>query len=214
MLDRGLFAFHLPELDRDRIDPRLALKQRVSPHLSTPTEENSLIRDVFAAQSGGRELGIFRDRIQRLLQIFKQHDVMEQTLHQCLERARRAHFISGPADRMLRQIFRSRTIAMVDSFENECGLTQLLFIQIRNDFRCARVVAQNQRMQISAQRSFDRRDEFMRNVELGRQRASKFKLFTLQQRLRTLRQSFAFLIELTQNFVTRFFFGDGSVDCG
>ena len=122
---------------------------------------------------------------------------MEQALHQRLKRSGGPHFISGPTDRILRQIFRSWTFAMVDSLENKCGLTQLLLIQITNDFRCARVIAQNQRMKISAQRSFDCRDKFMRNVELGRQCAGKFKFFTLQQRLRTLCQSLAFLIELT-----------------
>ena len=29
-----------------------------------------------------------------------------------------------------------------------------------------------------------------------------------------MRQSFAFFVELTQNFVTRFFLGDGPIDCG
>src|SRR2546423_14645951 len=104
---------------------------------------------------------------------------MEQPLHQRLKRSGGPHFISGPTDRILRQIFRSWTITMLDSLENKCGLTQLLLIQIGNDFRCARVVAQNQRMKISAQRSFDGGNELMRNVELGCQRGSKIKLFTL-----------------------------------
>src|SRR2546423_11548487 len=101
---------------------------------------------------------------------------MKQAVHQSFKRSRGLDFISGPANSTLRQIFRSWAIVMVDSRENKCGLTQLLLIQIRNDFRCERVVAQNQRVQISAQRSVDPGDEFSRNVDLRVERSTRLKL--------------------------------------
>ena len=68
---------------------------------------------------------------------------------------------------------------MCDSLENKCGLTQLLLIQMGNDFCRTGTIAQNKRMKIAAQCRFDCGDKFMRNIELGRQRTGKFKLFTL-----------------------------------
>src|SRR5205814_9348314 len=78
----------------------------------------------------------------------------------------------------------------------------------------------NNRLQISAQRNFDRRDEILIYIEICNQSAgersldSRLVMQPFEHSLRPLRETFALLVKLTQNFKARFFFRPATLNCG
>ena len=99
----------------------------------------------------------------------------------------------------------------------QCGLSQFLFGQAINNLLGALPVLQNHRVQIPPKRRFDRRNKFSIDIDLTNERTDNQIAKTIgivqafEHGLRTLRESFAFRIELTQNLEARFFFGENAL---
>ena len=104
--------------------------------------------------------------------------MVKQTSHKGGQGLRRLHLVRSPVHCRRRQIFR-RAITVFHTSKNKSRLTQLMLVQMRNDFGRPPGVSQNKGMQVSSQRSFDRRNQLMRDIELCREGAAKFKFLVL-----------------------------------
>ena len=97
------------------------------------------------------------------------------------------------------------------------GLPELLFRQPPENFFGAARVLQYHRVQIPAERRFDRGNKFRIDVHLRDQRTDdRFSkalriVQAFENCLRTLGQSFALGIKLTQNLEGRSFFGESAL---
>src|SRR6476620_8836782 len=81
-------------------------------------------------------------------------------------------------------------------------------------------ILQNDGVQITAQRGFDRLDEFWINIELRNERTGNRvpefcgAVDALEQSLRTFREAFAFFIQLTQHVQARSLFSECAMERG
>jgi hypothetical protein len=97
--------------------------------------------------------------------------VAKQLPDERLERLRRSQFIVGPGERPFGQNF-------FDSFlwrcgqlgDEQCGLSELVFLESRDDFRDNICVSYYDGVEIAAQRRFDCLDEFWLNFQLPDER--------------------------------------------
>src|SRR4029450_4725359 len=86
----------------------------------------------------------------------------------------------------------------------------------RNNFR----IFQNDSVQITAQRGFDRVNEFWINIELRNERTGNrvpefFRTVdALEEGLRTFGEAFTLFVKLTQHFEARSLFGEGAMERG
>ena len=73
--------------------------------------------------------------LQRLLQVGKNSDVLEQLPDERLERLRRDQFVCGPGERIFWQNFPHRFLSRLRQLRKEQrGLTELLFLELRDYF--------------------------------------------------------------------------------
>ena len=207
----GLFSFQ-------RGHAHFAFEQRVGFHRAAPAENNSLHRDEFAVERCHREGGFIFLAGEGLVEFGENEDAAEQLANHRLNCTRCDDFINGPGQRTFGQTLADRFVSRSAKLRNkQRGLPELLFRQPPENFFGAARVLQYHRVQIPTQRRFDRGNKSRIDVDLRDERTNdRFsKALRVVQAFencpRTLGQSFALGIKLTQNLEGRSFFGESAL---
>ena len=207
----GLFSFQ-------RGYAHFAFEQRVGFHSAAPAENNSLHRDEFAVERCHREGGFIFLAGEGLVEFGENEDAAEQLANHRLNCTRCDDFINGPGQRTFGQTLADGFVSRSAKLRNkQRGLPELLFRQPPENFFGAARVLQYHRVQIPTQRRFDRGNKSRIDVDLRDERTNDrfskalWVVQALENCPRTLGQSFALGIKLTQNLEGRSPFGESAL---
>ena len=190
-------------------------RSRVTLRARSSAKNDSFQGKKLASNGGEFQMGFARLELQSRVEITNDSDICEQVRYDCPQFVRRIHLIDGPGERAFGK---RRLLARCHGRQirnSQRGLPQLVLIQVGDDFCCEVCVLQNNSVHRSTESRFDRRNEFTIDLKFrsectcdGRPRCEILVVPSLQHSLRALSQPFTFLIQLPQDFETRFLFGN------
>src|SRR5262249_27738743 len=222
LLNQGLaLAREFGRFLLDRGDARLAFAQPLRLRGGASVQLTARMGNEFATKRRHSESRFVFLAREGVVQFRENDDAAEQSPHKRFNRTGRDNFVDRPGQRTSWQTLADGFVRRSAEFWNEqSSLPKFLLGEPGDNIFGALCVLRDNRVQISAERGFDRRNKFWIDIDLSNERADDRSTIalgvvqTFEDSLRPLSESFAFGIQLAQNFQTRLLFRERPLRCG